>query len=136
MSLAQTEKLERLNKRLIGWTKEYGKENVIVKFTKWDIEELERDIEDENLINSFSKRVSKAVRLMKKIHDDDLDEKIPDNKDVIKVKQLINKEMTDLELKLKELKNQIAIVNSISGYVEYDHPNSWYSILKRLHGDD
>lgn len=135
MSIEQTKKLERLNKRLIKWTNEYGVDSNMVMITKWDIEELEKNIEDENFINTFSKRISKAVRLMKKIHDADLDEQTPDDKDVIKVKQLVNKELTELGLKLREIENQIIIANSISRKIEYDHPNGWFSYIKRFHGD-
>jgi hypothetical protein len=125
------EKIIRLNKRLTRCINDFGEDSSIVQITKWDIEEAEEELEHENFINRFSKRVSKAVRLMKKIEDADLDEQVPDSMDVEKVRSLINREETELTIKMKKLEDELAIVKSISSDIQYNHPNRWYRLVKR-----
>ena len=73
---------------------------------------------------------------MKKIHDDWLDEKNPDNKDVQKVKALLNRERTDLELKMKALHTKLEKVDGLERSIDYDHSSGWWGNVERLFGDD
>ena len=107
----------------------------LLKMTKWDIAEEEENLKDVQLINSFSGRIKKSVIIMKKIHDTWMDENHPDEKDVNKVKALLNRERTDLELKIKKLKEKLSQVDGLEGYTEYDHPSGWWNAVERIFGD-
>ena len=115
---------------------EYGEENLLTKMVKWDLAQKKDDLEDAQLIDSFSGRTKKAVILMKRIHDDWMDEKHPNDKEVQKVKALLNRERTDLELKMRALKEKLVCVDGLESYTDYDHATGWWNMVKRIFGED
>lgn len=115
---------------------EYGEDNLLTKMAKWDLAQKKDDLEDAQLIDSFSGRTKKAVKLMKRIHEDWMNETHPNDKEVQKVKALLNRERTDLELKIKALNERLVCVDGLESYTDFDHPTGWWNAVKRIFGED
>ena len=129
-----TDRIATLEKRLINYPKdEYSTLHLM---TEIGIRIEKDELKDVQLINTFSGRTQKAVQIMKKIYDDWMDEKHPDDKDVQKVKALLNRERTDLELKMKALHTKLEKVDGLERSTEYDHASGWWGNVERLFGDD
>ena len=129
-----TDRIATLEKRLVDYPKdEYENLHFI---TEIDIEITKDELKDVQLINTFSGKSQKAVKLMKKIHDDWLDEKHPNDKDVQKLKALLNRERTDLELKMTALQIKLTKVDGLESYTDYDHPSGWWNMVERIFGED
>ncbi len=128
------DRIATLEKRLVDYPKdEYENLHFI---TEIDIRMNKDELKDVQLINTFSGRTQKAVKIIKKIHDDWMDEKHPNDKDVQKVKALLNRERTDLELKTKALHKKLTKVDGLERSTDYDHPSGWWNDVERMFGDD